>query len=64
MHFYVKKKKIQIKLNFVFPILQVKVVILGQDPYHGERQAHGMYINDNNEYILCTLYFILRISSS
>ncbi len=24
------------------PLHQVKVVILGQDPYHGERQAHGL----------------------
>lgn len=24
------------------PIKQVKVVILGQDPYHGPRQAHGL----------------------
>lgn len=24
------------------PFDQVKVVILGQDPYHGERQAHGL----------------------
>ena len=23
------------------PISKVKVVILGQDPYHGPRQAHG-----------------------
>lgn len=24
------------------PFKQVKVVILGQDPYHGEGQAHGL----------------------
>ncbi len=24
------------------PLEQVKVVILGQDPYHGEKQAHGL----------------------
>ncbi len=24
------------------PFKQVKVVIMGQDPYHGERQAHGL----------------------
>ena len=24
------------------PLHEVKVVILGQDPYHGERQAHGL----------------------
>ena len=27
--------------NFT-PLSQVKVVILGQDPYHGEHQAHGL----------------------
>jgi uracil-DNA glycosylase len=26
----------------LFPISQVKVVILGQDPYHGPQQAHGL----------------------
>jgi len=26
----------------VVPIEQVKIVILGQDPYHGPRQAHGL----------------------
>ncbi|CAI7993334.1 Uracil-DNA glycosylase [Geodia barretti] len=25
-----------------FPISQVKVVIIGQDPYHGPKQAHGL----------------------
>ena len=24
------------------PYEEVKVVILGQDPYHGENQAHGL----------------------
>ncbi|MBT5614724.1 MAG: uracil-DNA glycosylase, partial [Flavobacteriales bacterium] len=24
------------------PLSKVKVVILGQDPYHGENQAHGL----------------------
>ena len=24
------------------PLEQVKVLILGQDPYHGENQAHGL----------------------
>ena len=24
------------------PLKDVKVVIFGQDPYHGERQAHGL----------------------
>ena len=24
------------------PLRDVKVVILGQDPYHGENQAHGL----------------------
>ena len=26
----------------VTPLEQVRVVILGQDPYHGEGQAHGL----------------------
>ncbi|PJZ44622.1 uracil-DNA glycosylase [Leptospira brenneri] len=29
------------------PFDQVKVVILGQDPYHGERQAHGLCFSVN-----------------
>ena len=29
------------------PLAQVKVVILGQDPYHGEGQAHGLCFSVN-----------------
>ncbi len=29
------------------PFDKVKVVILGQDPYHGERQAHGLCFSVN-----------------
>lgn len=29
------------------PLSQVKVVILGQDPYHGENQAHGLSFSVN-----------------
>lgn len=29
------------------PFSKVKVVILGQDPYHGERQAHGLSFSVN-----------------
>lgn len=29
------------------PLSKVKVVILGQDPYHGERQAHGLCFSVN-----------------
>lgn len=29
------------------PFYQVKVVILGQDPYHGENQAHGLCFSVN-----------------
>ena len=27
------------------PLSEVKVVIIGQDPYHGEGQAHGLCFN-------------------
>ena len=27
----------------IFLKFQIKVVIIGQDPYHGPRQAHGMF---------------------
>lgn len=30
------------------PFAEVKVVILGQDPYHGEGQAHGLSFSVNN----------------
>ncbi len=45
---YKKKKVIYPRANEFFcafnstPFDQVKVVILGQDPYHGENQAHGL----------------------
>lgn len=41
-------KKIYPPLNLIFnafnltPVDKVKVIILGQDPYHGEGQAHGL----------------------
>ena len=45
---YVKEEKIFPHFNNIFeafvlcPFKTVKVVILGQDPYHGEGQAHGL----------------------
>lgn len=49
---FVKKeyqtKKIYPEYNYIFNALrqtdydEVKVVILGQDPYHGDREAHGL----------------------
>ena len=36
-----KLAKVDICIVTVF--LQVKVVILGQDPYHGPKQAHGQF---------------------
>lgn len=39
--FYPSKEKIFNALNFT-PLKNVKVVILGQDPYHGINQAHGL----------------------
>lgn len=38
---YPEKDKIFEALNLC-PVEKVKVVILGQDPYHGEGQAHGL----------------------
>ncbi len=38
---YPKAKEIFSAFNLC-PLPQVKVVILGQDPYHGEGQAHGL----------------------
>ena len=35
------------------PLDKVKVVILGQDPYHGAGQAHGLSFSVNN--ISCRL---------
>lgn len=31
------------------PLSKVKVVILGQDPYHGDRQAHGLCFSVNKD---------------
>ena len=31
------------------PFNKVKVVIIGQDPYHGENQAHGLCFSVNND---------------
>ena len=41
--------------NYVF-FLQVKVVMLGQDPYHGPNQAHGK-IHKPFYYMIKQLYF-------
>lgn len=38
---YPPRDKIFSAFNFT-PLEQIKVVILGQDPYHGEGQAHGL----------------------
>jgi len=38
---YPKKDELFAALNST-PLNKVKVVILGQDPYHGENQAHGL----------------------
>ena len=32
----------------LFPFHNVKVVIIGQDPYHGEGQAHGLSFSVND----------------
>ncbi len=34
--------KAQVFSAFTTPLLDIKVVIIGQDPYHGPRQAHGL----------------------
>ena len=44
---YPPKSEIFNALNFV-PISQVKVVIIGQDPYHTEGQAHGLAFSCHN----------------
>ena len=31
------------------PFENVRVVILGQDPYHGERQSHGLAFSVNED---------------
>ncbi len=41
--------KLQVFTAFELPIDQVKVVILGQDPYHGQRQAHGLAFSVNQQ---------------
>ena len=41
-----EKKKVFNALNLT-PFEQIKVVILGQDPYHGEGQANGMCFSVN-----------------
>lgn len=41
------RKEVRLKMTCSSIILlkfQVKVVIIGQDPYHGPRQAHGMFM--------------------
>lgn len=50
-----KKKIIFPKYDDIFKALKltsyddVKVVILGQDPYHGENEAHGLSFSVNND---------------
>lgn len=43
---YPKSKQIFLALNST-PLPEVKVVILGQDPYHGSHQAHGLCFSVN-----------------
>ncbi|MFP3359297.1 uracil-DNA glycosylase, partial [Planococcus sp. SIMBA_143] len=43
---YPKKQDIFNALHFT-PYEKVKVVILGQDPYHGPNQAHGLSFSVN-----------------
>ena len=43
---YPKEENIFAALNAT-PLDKVKVVILGQDPYHGENQAHGLSFSVN-----------------
>lgn len=45
-HIYPSKENIFLALTSV-PIENVKVVILGQDPYHGEGEAHGLAFSVN-----------------
>lgn len=44
---YPKKKNLFEALNLT-PLSNVKVVILGQDPYHGPNQAHGLSFSVEN----------------
>lgn len=41
-------KKLVFEAFQACPFPQAKVVILGQDPYHGERQAHGLCFSVQN----------------
>lgn len=43
---YPPKDQILFALNQT-PVQEVKVVIIGQDPYHGEEQAHGLAFSVN-----------------
>ena len=41
------------------PLSQVKVVILGQDPYHNDGQAHGLCFSDPClllDFLLCFIF--------
>ena len=44
------------------PLHQVKVVILGQDPYHGERQAHGLSFSVQSGCLYLHRYVIFFMS--
>jgi uracil-DNA glycosylase len=44
---YPPKKQIFNAFRY-FPLNQTKVVIIGQDPYHGQDQAHGLSFSVNN----------------
>ena len=37
---FTHRLKLKMSMYIVF-MLQIKVVIIGQDPYHGPKQAHG-----------------------
>ncbi|MCD6019141.1 MAG: uracil-DNA glycosylase [Bacteroidetes bacterium] len=43
---YPKEKETFAALNLT-PLKEVKVIIIGQDPYHGPRQAHGLSFSVN-----------------
>jgi uracil-DNA glycosylase len=45
---YPPKNEIFAALNLT-PIHKIKVVIIGQDPYHGEGQAHGLAFSVNKD---------------
>jgi hypothetical protein len=45
------------------PLAQVKVVIVGQDPYHGPGQAHGLaYVRLFSFYYACSCHASPRVS--